>query len=358
MKYPKAIIETKALKHNVEIIRKLAPNSKICAIVKANAYGHGLIEVARTLLNHVEGVGVARIAEAERLRDAGINNDIILLEGFLGAAELLKLNELKLSTAVHCYEQLELIEKYAPSLNKLKVWLKFNTGMNRLGLDADEAREVKLRLEALDCIEEINLMTHFANADDPKNNYTNLQLENFNRLNEELKLKKSISASSGVLFFPQTRAEWIRPGIIIYGISPSHESIEDYGFIPVMNLETIITNIFKLEAGKQLPQSNFISSQDNYIGVIALGTGDGYPAQAPEGTPFLINGRRVELLGKVGVDFIYVNLGNQLQDKIGDKVTIFGKGLPVEVVAKHINVITYELTTKLTTQTKHEYIIN
>lgn len=358
MKYPKAIIDTKALKHNVEIIRKLAPNSKICAIVKANAYGHGLIDVSRTLLRQVEGVGVARIAEAERLRDAGINNDIILLEGFLGAAELFKLNELKLSTAVHCYEQVELIEKYASNLSNLKIWLKFNTGMNRLGLDKDEAREVKARLESLPCVQEISLMTHFANADDPSSDYTEKQISFFNSLNSELNLGRSTSASSGILFFPETRSEWIRPGIIMYGISPSHESIESFGFIPVMSLETVLANVFKLKAGQYLPNSQFQAQEDTYIGVLALGSSDGYPCQAPQGTPFLVNGRKVSLVGKVGVDHIYVNLGSELQDKMGDKVLVFGKGLPVEEVAKHINVITYELTTKLTMQIKHEYIIN
>ncbi|RIY33745.1 alanine racemase [Psittacicella hinzii] len=358
MKYPKAVIDTKALKHNIEIIRHLAPNSKICAIVKANAYGHGLIDVARSLLKHVEGVGVARIAEAERLRDAGFNNEIILLEGFLGAAELLKLNELKLTTAVHCYEQVELIEKYASSLNNLKVWLKFNTGMNRLGLDADETKEIKNRLERLDCVKEVNLMTHFANADDRTSNYTEEQIAKFNELNQDMFLNRSISASSGILFFPQTRAEWIRPGVIMYGISPTYEPVVNFGFIPVMNFETILSNVFKLKAGCRIANSNQVFSQDMYIGVIALGTSDGYPSQAPEGTPFLVNGRKVSLVGKVNVDTIYVNLGPELKDKMGDKVIVFGKSLPVEEVAKHINVITYELTTKLTTQTKHEYIIN
>lgn len=359
MKYPKAIVNTNYLRHNIQQIRCLAPQSKIIAVVKANAYGHGLIEVASALHKSVEGFGVARIAEAERLRDAGITNQILLLEGFVGAVELFKLNELNLATVIHSYEQLELIEHYNQHLQNISIWIKFNTGMNRLGLDANEVFEVRRRLEKLSCIANVNLMTHLANADnDEMKEYTKMQLENYAQVQKNLQVANSISATSGILFYPETRLDWIRPGIMLYGISPNYIPIKEQGFIPVLELQTNLIHIFKLKAGEILPGEKIKVSEDTFIGVIALGYGDGYPHHAPPGTPFLINGRKVTLIGRVHSDVIYIDLGRNCTDKIGDQVLVFGHDLPVEEVASHIKVITYEMTTSLTGRIKHEYIIN
>lgn len=351
MKYPRAIINISSLLHNLHLIRQLSPQTKVLAIVKANAYGHGLCEVAQDVFQYVDGVGVARVDEAEQIRAYGVDCEILLLEGFVGAVELFKASELGLSTVVHCFEQLELIEKYQQELLNLKVWIKFNTGMHRLGFDFAEVLEVKQRLDMITSVSQVNFMTHLSRADDlNQTEYTQSQFVAFKQLQELFPTQTcSISASSGILNYKQKPGEWIRPGIILYGISPNYKPISQLGFRPVMNLETMLISIHKRKAGESIGYGGvYTIPHDTYIGVVAIGYGDGYPRLAPEGTPVYLNGRTVPIVGRVSMDMITVDLGPVLQDKVGDNVVIFGKELPIEQIAKHIGISTYELTTSLT----------
>lgn len=357
MQYPKAIVNLAAIINNIRTIKKLAQESKVLAIVKANAYGHGLIQVTSVIREYVDGFGVARIDEATKLRESGIKNKILLLEGFVGSIELFKLNELKLDTVVHCFEQLELIEKHQQDLTNLHIWIKQNTGMNRLGFDKDEAIEVEKRLQKLGCVDKIHYMTHLARAENlNENNFTKQQLENFNSIYKD-RQDRSIVASSGILYHHDAALHWIRPGIIMYGISPGNNDIKEKGFINALTLETILISVHKRKAGDSIGYgNNYTLDHDTYVGVVAMGYGDGYLRDAKVNTPVLVNGRRVPLIGKVSMDMLTVDLGPEKIDKVGDKVILFGNGLPVEEVAAHNGIINYELTTRLTERVRHEYL--
>lgn len=401
MKYPRAIIDTSALLNNVQLLKLHAHPTKILAISKANAYGHGLVEVAQAIQGYVDGFGVARADEAELLRVAGIKKPIVLLEGFFGVLEMLRLNELALDTVVHCREQLELIVAHAHLLKPLNIWVKFNTGMNRLGFSKEELATVVDLLVKLPCVNQVNFMSHFARADGTDQEsleFTQEQISTFSYVDQlvaDLKAtyaqlpadkvvlpestnttgtapltagqllaklqtlgwNKSLAASSGLLEYKHTAYDWERPGIVLYGISPGDKLVSQQGFQPVMSLETNLIAIHKRKPGDKIGYGGtYVVDQETYIGVIALGYGDGYPFTAPAGTPFYLNGRIVKLVGRVAMDMLTVDLGPELIDKVGDRVVAFGKELPAEIVAKHIGIIPYLLCTCLTERVSREYI--
>lgn len=357
MKYPKAIIDIDAIINNISVIREKVKERKILAIVKANAYGHGLVNVANAIDHYVDGFGVARVHEAELLRTAGIEKRIVLLEGFMRTIELLRASELKLDIVVHCYDQLYLIEQYREHISNLSVWIKFNTGMNRLGFDQAEVEDVKARLSKIDCVKEIHMMTHLSRAENSReDSFTQGQLSKFAQVDKTQSSNSSVCASSGILFYPEDTYDWVRPGIIMYGISPNYDSIESQGFKPVMTLETMLISVHKRVPGDTIGYgNNYTVEKDTYVGVVAMGYGDGYPRDIVPGTPVLINGRRVPIIGKVSMDMLTVDLGPEKIDKVGDQVIMFGKGLPVEEISKYNNIITYELTTRITERVEHEF---
>ncbi len=351
------VINRRALRHNLQRLRELAPASKLVAVVKANAYGHGLIETARTLPD-ADAFGVARLEEALRLREGGITQPILLLEGFFNAADLPTIAEKQLHTAVHNREQLEALENAVLS-EPVTVWMKLDTGMHRLGVRPEQAEAFYQRLSQCQNVRQpVNIVSHFARADEPECGATEQQLDIFNTFCEGKPGLRSIAASGGILLWPQSHFDWARPGIILYGVSPLEGKPwgPDFGFQPVMSLTSSLIAVREHKAGEPVGYGGtWVSERDTRLGVVAMGYGDGYPRAAPSGTPVLVNGREVPIVGRVAMDMICVDLGPEAQEKAGDPVILWGEGLPVERIAEITKVSAYELITRLTSRVAMHY---
>jgi alanine racemase len=313
------------------------------AAIKANGYGHGLERVARTLCD-ADALGVACVEEAVSLREAGITTPITLLEGFFHADELPLICRHNLDLVIHQVQQIDLLQDHVPQ-KPLKVWLKVDSGMHRLGVPAAEAEALWQRLSNISNIEVFGLMTHLANADDLSDATTGKQLALFNESCSKLPGARTIANSAGLLGWPQSHAEWNRPGISLYGVSPFIAGRGDqHGLRPVMTLRSELIAISQLQAGDAIGYGgSWRCPEDMPVGVVAVGYGDGYPRHAESGTPILLNGKRVPLVGRVSMDMISVDLREQPEAKIGDEVVLWGEGLPVEEVAAYASTIPYEL---------------
>lgn len=359
-----AHINLHALSHNLELVRSIAPQSRILSIIKANAYGHGIIQVARVLAA-ADGFGVARLSEAILLRKAGITKPIVLLEGFLDARELARSQELDLSLVVHSDYQLTLLEECDSTGRKLPVWLKLNTGMNRLGFDEQGLEAVRQRLDRCAAVELKVVMSHFSCADELLNPVSLNQIDDFDRLTGDWSLDRSAANSGGLLGWPQSHLDWVRPGIMLYGISPFNTPHLPQlaqmkralaALKPVMTLKSRLIAVNEVAAGGAIGYGgHWICEKDSVIGVVAIGYGDGYSRQAQAGTPVLIGGQRYPLIGTVSMDMLTVDLTNSPTVQPGEKVTLWGEGLPAEEVAEHMHTIPYELTTGITDRVVFRY---
>jgi len=336
-------INLSALRHNFQRVRALAPQSKILAMVKANAYGHGLVRVAHALPD-ADGFGVACIEEALFLRQAGIQQKIVLVEGFFTADELSLIAEYQLDTVIHSFHQLEALKK--TKLPKpINVWLKINTGMNRLGFLPQFAQQAYQQLKECTWVEQITLMTHFSDADELDKEITRDQIKQFIDVAQNVECKQSFANSAGILAWPQSHSDWIRPGIMLYGVSPIANKIgRDYQLKPVMTLKSEIIAIQDLRCGDVIGYGGtWICPEDMRIAIIAMGYGDGYPRQAKNDTPVLLNGKKVSLIGRVSMDMISIDLRTQSNAKVGDPVILWGNDLPVEQIAQASGIFSYEL---------------
>ena len=352
-----AKISSFALKHNLQVIKEKAPQSKIIAVVKANAYGHDVIFVSSALEQMVDCFDVARLEEALALRSSGIIKPILLLEGFFNEKDLPILAVNNIETVVHNREQLDALKEVTvPS--PIKVWLKIDTGMHRLGVALDEVDYFYNELKKLPQIQpHLGFVSHFSRADELNSDYTELQISRFLEATQDKEGERSIAASGGILFWPQSHLEWIRPGIIMYGISPTDSVGANFGLIPVMNLTSSLIAVRHHKKGEPVGYGGiWTSPKDTKIGVVAIGYGDGYPRDVPEGTPVYLNGRIVPIVGRVSMDMLTVDLGTNSQDKVGDEVILWGKELPIETVAKFTGILSYELITKLTPRVITEYV--
>ena len=352
-----AKISSFALKHNLQVIKEKAPQSKIIAVVKANAYGHDVIFVSSALEQMVDCFAVARLEEALALRSSGIIKPILLLEGFFNEKDLPILAVNNIETVVHNREQLDALKEVTvPS--PIKVWLKIDTGMHRLGVALDEVDYFYNELKKLPQIQpHLGFVSHFSRADELNSDYTELQISRFLEATQDKEGERSIAASGGILFWPQSHLEWIRPGIIMYGISPTDSVGANFGLIPVMNLTSSLIAVRYHKKGEPVGYGGlWTSPKDTKIGVVAIGYGDGYPRDVPEGTPVYLNGRIVPIVGRVSMDMLTVDLGTNSQDKVGDEVILWGKELPIETVAKFTGILSYELITKLTPRVITEYV--
>lgn len=352
------VINRRALRHNLQRLRELAPASKLVAVVKANAYGHGLLETARTLPD-ADAFGVARLEEALRLREGGITQPILLLEGFFNATDLPTIAAQHLHTAVHNIEQLEALET-ADISEPVTVWMKLDTGMHRLGVLPEDADAFYQRLSQCKNVRQpVNVVSHFARADEPECGATEKQLAIFTAFTDGKPGLRSIAASGGILLWPQSHFDWARPGIILYGVSPLEQKPwgPDFGMQPVMSLTSSLIAVREHKAGEPVGYGGtWVSERDTRLGVVAMGYGDGYPRAAPSGTPVLVNGREVPIVGRVAMDMVCVDLGPNAQDKTGDEVIMWGDGLPVERIAEITKVSAYELITRLTLRVAMKYI--
>ncbi|MEE9452575.1 MAG: alanine racemase [Gammaproteobacteria bacterium] len=338
-------IDVNALIHNFGCVRQLAPQSKILAIVKADAYGHGLKKIVIAAQSLCDAFGVCCLEEAIMIRDLGINTPIVLLEGFYHADELPLLSQYDLQCVVHHHYQLDLLRQHR--LHKpLQVWLKINTGMHRLGFSPEDFQSVYYQLQQnINIIKDIRLMTHFSQAGDIKNSTTTVQIEKFKQISNEFPGECSLANSAGILAWPKSHAQWVRPGIMLYGISPfDDQQTAPHNLQPLMTFSSQLIAIQKCERGEPIGYGgHWICPEDMHIGVVAAGYADGYPHHAKNGTPVLVNGKVVPLVGRVAMDLLSVDLRQQPQAQVGDPVILWGKDLPVEAVAEYADTIPYEL---------------
>lgn len=346
-------IHLNALRHNLAQVREHAPNSKVLAMVKANAYGHGLVVIAKAL-NQADGLGVASLDEGIALREAGIKQPIFLMEGLFNADELTLAALHHFTLMVHHLDQVAMLQSVR--LQKpLPVWLKVNTGMNRLGvMPADFNACYEKLLACQNVAKPIGLMTHFAETDNLKSEATADQVACFNKVIEGVQAPLSLSNSAGILGWPSIKADWVRPGLMLYGASPfAKETGLDRGLKPVMTFSSKLIAVHAIKRGEKVGYGGtWTAHEATRIGIVAAGYGDGYPQQAKNGTPVLVNGKICPLVGRVSMDMLAVDLKDLPEAKPGDQVVLWGEGLPVESVANQCLSSPYELLTRMTTRAK------
>lgn len=355
-----AIIDLSACRHNLSQAKKLAPDAKYIAIIKANAYGHGMLQIAQAL-NDADAFGVARIAEAIQLREAGITTPILLLEGFTTFDELNLVRQYNLECVLHHASQIQLFEEWSEAEGeKISVWLKIDTGMNRLGINPENLHSVIKRLDQCAVVNQsIKYMTHLANADDKHDNKTLKQIEIFYQsIAEFADTETSIANSAGILGWPQSHTSWHRPGILLYGVSPFlHGHASDHNLKAVMTLSSKLISVKKIKKGEAIGYGgSYVCEKDLTIGVVAIGYGDGYPRHAKTGTPVLVNGKRTRLLGRVSMDMISVDLCEQTEAKVNAPVVLWGNGLAIEEVAAAADTIAYDLLCGVTNRVEFVYL--
>ncbi len=348
----RARISCDALKHNFNILKRTTPGCKVMATVKANAYGHD-VKIISQALEDVDGLAVARISEILDLRDAGIDKSIILMPGIISDYELNVVFEKNSDLVVHNTEQISLLKNR--SQGSIKVWLKIDTGMNRLGVRPRQVRELIHSLRSIKCVREIGLMTHLANADNINDHKTIHQKNTFLQFTDKFDGDISIANSAALLGWqPEILTPkkynnngdfWIRPGISLYGISPfTDKTSASLGLQPVMKFEADLIDIKSVSKGDSVGYGGtWTFSSNSNLGIISVGYGDGYSRYLPSGTPVLLNDRKVTLVGLISMDLAAVDLGLNSGDKIGDKVILWGKGLPVEEIAAYAKTTSYTL---------------
>lgn len=340
----RVVIDRNALKHNFSRVKQLAPNSKVMAVIKADAYGHGIERVAKTL-DEADAFGVAMLDEARQLREAGIKQRIVLLEGPHRADELTDIQSLNLEPVIHHQSQLDMLESNN-NLNDLQVWLKFDTGMHRLGFLPEEFESVWQRIQNCGAVNNTpRLMTHLATANEAEHPLTQKQLDCFESITQELNLEKTIANSAATLTLNNTHVDWVRPGLMLYGVSPLlNADANEHNLKPVMTLESALIAVKNLKAGESVGYgAKWSCPEDMQIGIVAAGYGDGFPRHAKTGTPILVNEQRCELIGRASMDMLCVDLRKVNNAQVGDTVTLWGKGLPIEEVAASADTIPYEL---------------
>ncbi|MFL6710960.1 MAG: alanine racemase [Massilia sp.] len=343
-----ATIHIDSMKHNLARARACAPQAKIWAVVKANAYGHGLERGLRGFAD-ADGLALIETENAVRLRELGWTKPILLLEGIFEADDVPLLCEHQFNSTVHCIEQIKMLE-YTRFINPIDVHLKMNTGMNRLGFRPEDYAAAHARLAAIPGIRNITLMTHFANADELDNPLLSVreQVRRFQLGAAGLPGERSLSNSGGVLQQAQLSEalanDWVRPGIMLYGGTPGGPSAADYKLRPTMTLASEIIGIQQLQAGDTVGYgSSFQAAAPMLVGVVACGYADGYPRHAPHGTPVLVDGVRTRLVGRVSMDMMTVDLTPIANARVGSRVVLWGDGLPVDEVAAAAGTIGYEL---------------
>lgn len=337
-------INSDALLHNFNRVREFASHSKIIAMVKANAYGHDLRRVAN-LLKDADAFGVACLEEAKMIRQAGVTRQpIIIMVGFFSESELDDISTLNCEVVLHQQHQIEVLKKVHLA-SFINVWLKINTGMNRLGFLPEELETVYKTLRELNNVREIRLMTHFSDADNPTNPKTKNQIEIFNKVTKDFSNEKSLANSAGIIAFPESHADWVRPGLMLYGASPIvGKTAADFNLKPAMTLTSEILSVQHYKKSDQIGYgSTFICPENMPVGIAALGYGDGYPWHASGCAPILVKDHECQLAGRVSMDMLAIDLRNYPEAKIGDRVVLWGDGMPIERIAESANTIPYEL---------------
>lgn len=339
----RVIFDPQAVRANLQRVRLHAPGRRVMAIVKADGYGHGLVRVARALEN-ADAFGVASIEEAVRLRDAAITQPIVLLEGPFEAQELPEISVHRLESVVHNPVQ---VRMFAAHPEPVPLWIKIDTGMHRLGFAPEEVPEVIAQLDRPG--RQLRLMTHFASAHLRGDASVESQMAQFLAVATGREHEHCCANSSGVLAWPGVHGDWVRPGLMLYGVSPFAEtSARELGLRPAMTVVSALISVREVEAGGSVGYGRgYVCPERMPIGVVAFGYADGYPRHAATGTPVLINGSRAQVIGECSMDMMAVDLRTVPDARIGDPVVLWGEGLPVEEIARAAGTIPYELLCRM-----------
>jgi alanine racemase len=344
MRLIRACIDTQALRSNLAELRKRAPRSRIMAVVKANAYGHGLVPVALAL-GEADAFAVARIEEAMALRAAGVEQPIVLLEGVVSAEQMRAAAELGLELVIHDALQVSLLESFH-GVHRFAIWVKVDTGMNRLGFRVEDFPAAWSRLRGLAArVLSVRVLTHMACADERDNAGNATQLERFAALADRLGAERSIANSAALLSLQQSHVEWVRPGLALYGLSPfPGQTGSAFGLKPVMTLESTVIAVRDVRRGEHVGYGAAWSAQrDSRIAILAGGYGDGLLRSLPNGAPVIIAGRRSPLAGRVSMDMVAVDVTELPAVHIGERAELWGAALPVEELAAAAGTVPYEL---------------
>jgi len=346
-----ATIHLGALRHNLSRVRAMAGPAKVMAVVKADAYGHGLERVARALDGAADAFAVAAQGDGLRLRAQGHRQRIVVLSGPDRASDIAEMQRLRLDAAIHHESQLAWLSEASASRGPLRVWLKVDTGMHRLGFPPEQVADIHARLASMPGIDpEVGLLTHFSESEVFEGEETSAQIRRFNEAVAGLKGPRALSNSAGVLGWPEARGDWVRTGGLLYGLSVvAGKTGADFGFRPAMTLTTRLIAVNRIRRGERIGYNGtWACPEDMPVGVAAVGYGDGYPRSAACGTPVLVGERCVPLIGRVSMDLITLDLREAPQAKVGDQVTLWGPGLPVEHIAAQAGTISYDLTCGMT----------
>jgi alanine racemase len=340
----RAAIDSEALRHNLSVVRARAGRARLIAVVKANAYGHGLVHVARALAA-ADAFAVARLEEALELRAAGIGTRIVLLEGVFSAAQLEESAQARLDLVVHDPLQIELLER-SGGAGRFALWLKIDSGMNRLGFACGDFAAALARIRALACApRELRLLTHLSCANERDDAVSRSQVERFRAVTRGLDYEVSIANSAGVFGAVTLGCHWVRPGLALYGASPFEDcTAERLGLRPVMTLRSSVIAVRRVARGEAVGYgAAWVAERDSVIAIVAAGYGDGVHRSLRSGTPVLIGGERAPLAGRVSMDMLAVDVSALSNVRVGTPVVLWGAGLPVEEVARHAGTIAYEL---------------
>ena len=356
-----AQVDLQAIASNYRLARAQAKHAKAVAIIKADAYGHGAVAVAKSLDTEVDAFGVAAIEEAIELREAGVRQPILLLEGFFESSELPLIDHYGFWSSLHSLEQLDMLEYFLreqPDVTGLHIWLKIDSGMHRLGVNPVDVDSMLSRLNALAGVEKVVVMSHFACADEPHRYHTERQLLLLQSTLQGVEYPKSFSNSAAVMQWPSAHHQWLRPGIMLYGGSPFAQAHPIADQLKAgMTLTTPIIAIREVPAGDAVGYgASWIADAPTRIATLAVGYADGYSRHAPSGTPVWLNGRRASIAGRVSMDMITIDLTGHPDAQVGDTVELWGRNLSVNEIAACCQTIPYTLLSGLTRRVKRQYI--
>jgi alanine racemase len=341
----RACITPDAILNNYRLAKQYAPQAQAWAVIKANAYGHGQWRAVEALRGEADGFALLECENAVALREAGVRQPVLLLEGIFSARDARAVVEHRLTSVIHCLDQLELLVGNGQFSAPLSIYLKLNTGMNRLGFTAATLSRALEMLRSVPA--DITLMTHFAEADGERG--VAWQLANFREMIGDWKGRVCLGNSAAILAHPETHGDWVRPGIMLYGASPfADRDAEMIGLQPAMALESAIIGVQELAVGDRVGYGGtFAADQPMRIGIVACGYADGYPRHAPTGTPIAVMGRRTRTIGRVSMDMLACDLTDIPEAGIGSPVTLWGNGVagtvPADEVAAAAGTIAYEL---------------
>jgi len=350
-----SIINLPALVSNYNQIANLAPKSETIAVIKANAYGHGAIEVAKTLSQHVPALAVAFIDEAIELRNAGITLPILIMEGALSHDDFSTALHQNFWLMLHTAEQIDWLNKLSPSYLE-KIWLKVDTGMNRLGIKPSEVDNILTKLTS-EQLQNLVLCTHFSSSEEVENPKTPLQIKQFEGINQKYGFKKSLANSAGILNWPESHGDYNRLGIALYGATPIPSITSAVELTPVMTLQSTIIGLRHINTGESVGYGEIWQAERNsVIATIAIGYADGYPRNAKNGTPVFIKGQIAPIAGRVSMDMLTIDVTDIADAKLGDVVELWGENLAIETVAEYLDTINYELLTRVSNRVTRIYI--